>query len=238
MQDRSGRVLICPVACPSLSPGTRAFCRQVFITCYALFYALAVSLCFSRTRIIVVKHCFGPCANTKLVSAVSLDGRYLPSVNKMRFFINLLLAIAFAALSLAAPGRRLQTPMGGQMRRHRHSPNVGSAARPSVHVHSTGPQNHSPPKKFRLPYVVKTPSTPAASKYTRPSMPSWINNWRAPAAQQAGTSASAKKHEHMHAPSRPFANVGSADVSCFCAGGSICCHTHKGVDCNSGYCGI
>jgi len=123
-----------------------------------------------------------------------------------------LLHLATALLSttaLAVPLDRLQVSM---VEKHEHSLN-------EAYTHHAN---------FKTPFVVKAPShrpppSPAAKKPLRLSSPpapgktSWLDRWRT---------------------NSDRSDAGGSDGSCFCAGGSVCCSTSRGVSCNYGVCGI
>ncbi|CAK7232629.1 hypothetical protein SEUCBS140593_008325 [Sporothrix eucalyptigena] len=134
----------------------------------------------------------------------------------MKLLFHLLLALLTATVTLAAPApvRHLQQPL--------------TEHRPSA-AHSSSKSSSSPPRPVHLPYVVKAPASEQTHRKHRFSVPSWLKLWQGP----SWSSPSPKDHGRMH-----FAHASSADLTCFCAGGAVCCHTATGLDCNAGYCGI
>ncbi len=130
----------------------------------------------------------------------------------MKLLLQFILAIMAVATVLAAPMDKAQVPMGGK---HDHA------------LANATPQSTD----FKTPFVVKvhSPTPPPASPMSAPKpaakeskpgrAPSWLMRWRA---QEGATNRSRRE----------------PPPSCFCAGGSVCCHTLKGLDCNVGLCGI
>jgi len=126
----------------------------------------------------------------------------------MKLFLRLAVVLLSTA-ALAIPLDRFQTPM---TEKHEHDLS-------DTYTHRVN---------FKTPFVVKappqqTPPSPAAKKQLRvadrpaPEKPSWLDRW---------TVATIK------------GDIGDADGSCFCAGGSVCCSTSRGMNCNYGVCGI
>src|SRR4051794_40411608 len=126
----------------------------------------------------------------------------------MKLFLHL--AVAFLATAgLAVPLSRFQIPLA-----EKHEHRLSDAYTQQVN--------------FKTPFVVKAPPQPsppspmakkplrAASPPTR-GTPSWLDRWKVVTEKS---------------------NSGSADESCFCAGGSVCCGTSRGLSCNYGVCGI
>jgi hypothetical protein len=121
-----------------------------------------------------------------------------------------LVVIAMAAAVMAAPLERLQKSM-----REKHEHSLSEA--------------YPRPLDFKTPFVVKAPHqeappSPAARKPLRipqtPASTSWLDRWRRPTTEKSSSSS------------------GNAELSCFCAGGSVCCNTARGMSCNYGICGI
>lgn len=90
------------------------------------------------------------------------------------------------------------------------------------HDHALGdPYTHR--AKFKTPFVVKVSTAPtrATKKPLHPAEPpvhrtSWLDRWRT------------QDHNKKNS---------GAVQTCFCAGGSVCCNTLRGVNCH-GVCGI
>lgn len=136
-----------------------------------------------------------------------------------------LLLAALAATALAAPTSRDQTLFQAK------SPDTVTRARPHHGV-------------FKTPFVVKGPPPPRGPQ----SQPPYAAAAAAAGAGQQqsegksyfkakwtrpGDSSSEKKKEKGQGKEK-----GAGPTSCFCAGGSICCHAGDGLSCNYGVCGI
>lgn len=162
----------------------------------------------------------------------------------MKLLLGLLLAV-LATVAIAAPARHRQLPLND-----RHRPAPVASTQQLLHQTATTATITAPhtdrPKVFPLPYVVKLPPgdpgsrdnyhayahahAQAGHRHTTGWLPSWIKAaWRG---SSWSTPSSVRKDPFFFSPaSRP-------DLSCFCAGGAVCCHTATGLDCHAGYCGI
>ncbi|CAK7236404.1 hypothetical protein SBRCBS47491_009625 [Sporothrix bragantina] len=140
----------------------------------------------------------------------------------MKLLFQLLLAVLAATLTLAAPTRHLQLPLADK---YQHSLQNSHAVAKSPSKSTPTQTTHTP--KIHLPFVVKAPASEAhAHKKHRLSVPSWLKLGKG------------RENNHYHSNGMYFTHKSSADLSCFCAGGAVCCHTATGLDCNAGYCGI
>lgn len=122
--------------------------------------------------------------------------------------VQLLFLIFCAALTLAAPARD-QVPLG----------NAQLAPKPGV---------------FRPPFVVKGPPSP--SRPVSASVPEQKLLPTTATTTEPELSADKKTAWNMFWNSLQRGK--GPPESCFCAGGSVCCHTVHGVNCNYGVCGI